>query len=449
MKRNRIEQRLRLWAALVCFAVAGACSGAATTSEPSAATTPSTMPARQPSGPTEDVVTLVIDTWRHDDKAVWDDQIIPAFEASHLGIRLEYAPSLPANYDAEVLRRLELGIAGDVIACRPFDQSRKLDDRGFLAPPPRSITSDLFDAVALSAWSGDDGAPYCVPAASVLHGFMYNVDIFDELALDAPTTEGEFFAVLDAIRRDGRYVPLATGLAESWQVATVGVQNIGPSYWKGEEGRTALIDGTGRFTDPEYAALFATLRRWVDYLPEGAESLSYDESRRLFAVGDAAIYPTGSWEVAGVADVVGFELSVFAPPDSGNGCYITDHVDLGFGMNAATPHPRETLEFLRWVATSEFASIFANALPGFFPLHPSGIELDDPVARRFGALRDACSTTIRNSAQTLSRGEPNLEHEIWRVTGAVFDGSLTPQDAGSQLQAGLDSWYAPVGPSDR
>lgn len=436
-------------AALMFVALAGACSGTepeTTLAESTEVAPESTAtPVSEPSSLGDETVTLVIDSWRFDDKDAWDDEIIPVFEANHPGIRIEFAPSPPADYDAELLRRLELGIAGDVIACRPFDQSLKLDDRGFLVTPPPSITSDVFSEMALSAWSSDGGVPFCVPAASVLHGFMYNVDIFSELGLEVPATEAEFFAVLEAIDRDGSYVPLAMGLAESWQPATVGVQNIGPSYWKGEEGRTALVEGTGRFTDPEYAAVFATLRRWVDYLPEDAESLSYDESRQLFADGAAAIYPTGSWEVAAIADVVSFEVSAFAPPDAGSGCYVSDHVDLGFGMNASTSHPDETLAFLRWVATPEFASTYANALPGFFPLHPGATELRDPVAQRFETFRDDCSTTIRNSAQILSRGEPNLESEIWRVTVAVLNGSLTPQQAGAELQAGLDSWYDPAG----
>ena len=51
--------------------------------------------------------------------------------------------------------------------------------------------------------------------------------------------------------------------------------------------------------------------------------------------------------------------------------------------------------------------------------------------------------TIRNSYQILSRGEPNLENELWRVSAAVINGTLTPEEAAQEIQDGLDSWYAP------
>ncbi len=61
-----------------------------------------------------------------------------------------------------------------------------------------------FGSVAKSAWVTDDGSDvFCVPMASVIHGFIYNQDIFDELGLSEPTTVEEFFAVLDAIQAAG------------------------------------------------------------------------------------------------------------------------------------------------------------------------------------------------------------------------------------------------------
>ncbi len=43
--------------------------------------------------------------------------------------------------------------------------------------------------------------------------------------------------MLEKIKADGTYVPLAMGTHDQWEAATMGYQNIGPNYWKGEEGR--------------------------------------------------------------------------------------------------------------------------------------------------------------------------------------------------------------------
>ncbi len=39
---------------------------------------------------------------------------------------------------------------------------------------------------------------------------------------------------LDAVLADGNYTPLSMGTSDLWEAATMGFQNIGPNYWKGE-----------------------------------------------------------------------------------------------------------------------------------------------------------------------------------------------------------------------
>jgi raffinose/stachyose/melibiose transport system substrate-binding protein len=99
------------------------------------------------------------------------------------------------------------------------------------------------------------------------------------------------------------------------------------------------------------------------------------------------------------------------------------------------------------MTTQEFAELYSNALPGFFTLSNYDITLDDPIANEFLSWRQTCESTIRNSYQILSRGDqqgaPNLENELWRVTAAVMNGTMTPEEAGEEIQAGLDQWYTP------
>ena len=113
-----------------------------------------------------------------------------------------------------------------------------------------------------------------------------------------PTTEAEFFAALDKIKADGTYIPMAMGTNDQWEAATMGYQNIGPNYWKGEEGRLALIKGEQKLTDPQWVAPFTEIAKWKDYLGDGFEAQTYPDSQNLFTLGRAAIYPAGSWEIA-------------------------------------------------------------------------------------------------------------------------------------------------------
>lgn len=391
-------------------------------------------------------VTLTIESWRNDDLSIWQEKIIPAFEAANPGIKVEFSPTAPAQYNSALNAKLEAGTAGDLITCRPFDGSLQLYDAGYLAEVTDLENLANFSPVAKSGWSTDDGsAIFCVPMASVIHGFIYNKEAFDEVGVEIPTTTEEFYAVLEAFKDDGSYIPLSMGTADQWEAATMGYANIGPNYWKGEEGRLAVIAGEQKLTEPQWVAPFAELAKWGAYMGDGFEAQSYPDSQNLFTLGRAAIYPAGSWEISGFNAQAEFEMGAFKAPlqAAGDSCYISDHVDIALGMNAATENKDAALTFLNWVGSAEFADLYANSLPGFFSLSDHDVSMSDPLAQDFVSWRGECGSSIRPFHQILSRGTPNLANEYWIPSANVIRGTQTPEDAAKQLQDGLASWYEP------
>jgi raffinose/stachyose/melibiose transport system substrate-binding protein len=391
-------------------------------------------------------VNLTIESWRTDDLAIWQDKIIPAFEAANPGIKVTFAPTAPTEYNAALSAKLDGGTAGDIITCRPFDASLALYDKGQLASLNDLPGMENFSPVAKSAWTTDDGSnTFCVPMAAVIHGFIYNADAFAALGISEPKTNAEFYAALDKIKADGTYIPMAMGTNDQWEAATMGYNNIGPTYWKGEEGRLALIAGTQKLTDEGWVAPYRELAKWGQYLGDGYEAQTYSDSQNLFTLGRAAIYPAGSWEITGFNSNAGFKMGAFPPPvaNAGDTCYISDHTDIGIGLNAASKNADAAKKFLSWVASSEFGTIFANSLPGFYPLSNEPVTIDDPLAQEFASWRGECEKTIRSTYAILSRGTPNLENETWNASVQVIKGAETPEAAGARLQAGLESWYKP------
>ena len=391
--------------------------------------------------------TLTIESWRNDDLAIWQEKLIPAFEKANPGIKVNFTPSAPPEYNAALNAKLDAGTAGDVIACRPFDASLELYKKGQLTDLSTLPGMDNFTDTSKSAWQTDDGkTTFCVPVASVIHGFIYNKDAFDKLGLKPPQTEEEFFATLDKIKADGTYVPMAMGTKDLWEAATMGYQNIGPNYWKGEDGRLALIKGSQKLTDADWVEPFVTLAKWKSYLGDGFEAQTYPDSQNLFTLGRAAIYPAGSWEISPFGAQAQFKMGAFPPPveKAGDTCYISDHTDIGMGLNAASKHADAAKTFLSWVASPDFATIYANALPGFFSLNSSPVKMADPLAQEFVSWRGKCKSTIRSTYQILSRGTPNLENETWVESANVINGTDTPEAAAKKLQTGLDSWYKPA-----
>ena len=81
---------------------------------------------------------LVIESWRNDDLSIWQEKIIPAFEAKHPDIKLKFQPTAPREYNSALNAKLDGGTAGDLITCRPFDASLQLFERGKLEVADRN-----------------------------------------------------------------------------------------------------------------------------------------------------------------------------------------------------------------------------------------------------------------------------------------------------------------------
>jgi raffinose/stachyose/melibiose transport system substrate-binding protein len=391
--------------------------------------------------------TLVLESWRTDDKAMWETVLIPAFERKHPGIAVKFAPTAPTDYDASLSIRLANGSAGDLLACRPFDTSLSLYRKGYLEKLNDKPGMQNFAPSALLAWQTDDGKDtFCMPVASVIHGFLYNKKIFKKLNLQVPATEAEFFTVLETIRKQGTVVPLALGTAEKWEANQILFTNLGPTYWHGEEGRRALLAGKAKFTDPQFVAAFEAEAKLAPYLSKGAASQTYADSQAQFAQGNAAIYPAGSWEIAYFSQVPGLELGVFAPPVRriGERCQISDHMDIGIGINRKSRNKEDALRLLAWIGSQEFADLYSNRGVGFFSLSTHLIAVADPLAKQMVAWRDQCATSFRLNAQFLNRGQSNMEQELWNVNAAVLNGTLSAREAAQRMQQRLGRGYKPT-----
>lgn len=389
---------------------------------------------------------LVIESWRNDDLAAWNDIIIPAFKKTHPDIDVVFRPTQSSLYNSALNSKLEGGTAGDLIFCRAFDASLALFKRGNLDALTDLPGANNFDARAKAAWSIDDQSQlYCLPIASVMLGFMYNQTVFKDLSLTPPKTIPEFYAVLDKIKASGT-TPLAFGLGDPWVGSLFAFHNMGPNFYHGEAGRQAILQATAKLSDKPFVDLFNALARWPDYVAPGFEAQKNTDSKQLFALGRAAIYPAGSWDISQIEKTADFPVGVFrAPvPAASDACYVSENLDVGIGLNAKSPNKEAARTFLTWVASPEFAKVYGNALPGSFPLSNANVTPDDLLAQAFTGWKKECSPSIWLSYQFLSRGQPTLETEIFATVGDLMRRKVTPETAAARLQSGLDRWYHPT-----
>ena len=241
--------------------------------------------------------------------------------------------------------KLDAGTAGDLITCRPFDASLAAVQEG----PPRAGHRPS-RAWRISARSrARAGAPTTArppsasrwPRSSTASSTTRTRSTSSASACRRPRTSSS--PPSDKIKADGTYVPLALGTKDQWEAATMGYQNIGPNYWHGEDGRLALIAGKEKLTDAGMGrAVPGAEARWAAYMGDGYQAQAYPDSQNLFALGRAAIYPAGSWDISLFNQQAEFKMGAFYPPvkKAGDTCYISDHVDIALGMNAKSKHIR-------------------------------------------------------------------------------------------------------------
>ena len=106
------------------------------------------------------------------------------------------------------------------------------------------------------------------------------------------------------------------------------------------------------------------------------------------------------------------------------------------------------MTFLKWVGSQQFAELYGNALPGFFPLTNAKVTIKDPLANEFLSWRQNCKSTMRYTYQILSRGTPNLENALWAASANVINGTETPEAAAAVPYEFIDR-TALLGPPER
>ncbi len=391
--------------------------------------------------------TLKLETWRIDDEERWNQQIIPAFKRSHPSIQLLTLPSPPTEYDTGLSDKFSKKAAGDLITCRPFDQSLDLYNKGYLLDITAMPELRRFRSQSKLAWTTYYAdRVFCMPVAAVMTGFFYNTRIFKELNLSPPQTQEELFVVLEKIQKSNKYLPLAFGTGDTWQSSQVLFAGIGPNHWNGEQGRINLLTGRAKFTDPAYVDTWRVMAKLADYLPQNHEEIGENGARQLFLSGQAAIYPAGSWEIPFLSEHSNAKhFDVFAPPpkEIKHDCYVLNHLDIGVGINAHTKHTEEARAFLSWLSTKEFSQVLVNSLHGFFPLSSYPVSITNPLASEMASWRQQCDTTIRINSQFLNEAWPDLEHSLRDVSARVMRKKISPEDAAREISNGIETWFKP------
>ena len=422
---------------LLGISILAGCRATPPTVQPTAA--PTITPTKEPAE-----VVLTLGAWRISTERM--NLILNEFHEANPRITVRLEPTLSGEYDDILDAQLKGGTAPDMFFLHSFSASQKLFEQGYLEPlADLPGLSQNFDPPMLAPWTTPNGIPYGVPFTASSHGIYYNQDIFKELGLAEPKTWKELLVAAQAIK-DAGYIPFANTSKDSWAVAEIIFMNLAPNFIGGREGRLEYLSGQRCFNDEHVVAAFQAVADLAPYLPKDHELLGYIDSLQLFVQGQAAMWLGGSWDIPYLEEnKPDFAWSVFAvPPPAGQPGYVTFHLDVAVGLNAASTHKPEAREFLAWMTTPEFGKLLGNEMPGLFPMHRQAITLDNPQANTFLALNQERGTDIRFASEKLGDGSPDGYTLMQDGALAVLQGKQTPQQAADALQAGLAQWFEPA-----
>lgn len=395
-------------------------------------------------------VELTWTSWRTDDIEPIN-QIIAEFQKTQPNIRIKFQPIKSTEYDAQLRIALQGGVGADIIHVRAFGPGRAVFEGKHLVPLNDKVP-DLknFTRDALTAWTAADGKTiYGVPVNAVSAGYIYNKKIFAKYRLSPPSTWDEFVEILKVLKKNG-VTPLATGTKTAWPVViSLGYFNAGPNIYGGEPARLKLLKGELTFLDPPFLKAFQVLHALQPYFPDAFVGISYPDTQQMFATEQAAIFPSGSWDVHYFRRVnPELEFGIFAPPaqKKGDRRWVALTPDAALGLNAASKHPQEVIEFLNWATTKQFGELVANKLLGFFAYAPAqGTASSDPLMAEwrswFGPKLE--NTTYQTCWELLNDKEPSCYTLMKEAMVDMFAGKLTPEQAARHVHNGLAGWYAP------
>lgn len=154
----------------------------------------------------------------------------------------------------------------------------------------------LFKENALSSCVFD-GKLYGVANQLESVGVYYNKEIFDKYGLKEPATYEEFEACMKTLKDNGE-VPIMLDDLDQWP--GYHYESIWLNAFGGSDKISEVLALKESFAQDDIAQGLDKLQEIVKngWTIESPNSMGHDDAKKMFLSGKAAMYPTGTWEIA-------------------------------------------------------------------------------------------------------------------------------------------------------
>jgi raffinose/stachyose/melibiose transport system substrate-binding protein len=388
---------------------------------------------------------LTLWSWRTEDVASYN-KILRSFTADNPGITVEFKAYKNTEYDTILQTGLTKAGGPDVATLRSYGKLQPVVESGSLLPLDGKVDVNGFSPAVLDAARGKkDGKLYGVPAAVQTTQVFYNKKMFKANGISEPTSWAELIAAANKLKAKGT-VPFATTGKDTWMLPMV--QDIfGSARYGGAQFEKKVLSGQTTLTDPDYVASLQLIKDLQGYLPKDVAGVAYTDAQLLFINEKAAMFPGGSFELGFFTkqnpDLQIGTFDVPPPPGSVLSRPVTPgYADASFGVNAKSPHQKEALKLVRWMATKKFGQAYTDELKQISPV--PGVTASDPVLAQM-QRRYAEHPAPYLLLVDFRYGQPTGTDLAGDGIQKMLLGRAQPVEVARSVQRGLSQWFKPTG----
>lgn len=225
--------------------------------------------------------------WPNEPKNSYINSLIDEFEAANPDIDIVSDCVLNDSYKEKIRVLVSTDALPDVFFSWSgvFGENLTRSGRVLALDDVMARDSEWSSQIVEGQWApfNYNGKQYGAPWSMDGKAFFYNVDVFNELGIEIPTTLNELYAVCEKLKENGYDEPISAGFSAPWAVShylgTICQRVVDPEVLAKD------YTGGGDFSDPAYIEVLNIFKKLGEYMTSDPCSVDHEFARNAFIMG--------------------------------------------------------------------------------------------------------------------------------------------------------------------
>ena len=225
--------------------------------------------------------------WPNEPKNSYINSLIDEFEAANPDIDIVADCVLNDSYKEKIRVLVSTDALPDVFFSWSgvFGENLTRSGRVLALDDVMARDSEWSSQIVEGQWApfNYNGKQYGAPWSMDGKAFFYNVDVFNELGIEIPTTLNELYAVCEKLKENGYDEPISAGFSAPWAVShylgTICQRVVDPEVLAKD------YTGGGDFSDPAYIEALNIFKKLGESMTSDPCSVDHEFARNAFIMG--------------------------------------------------------------------------------------------------------------------------------------------------------------------